>query len=258
MSGVSSWGGLLWGTVLSSEWASMALPGLSAAVGLIVFSLPGSPSLGLVETPQVGYLVIISIFPAHSGWVGSQAHLVNWFQGTGIRQKVNAQQVRLLLCSPSSQLSPPKTTELPRVFQPSSSIFSTSQQDKKDRACQNQGSVFNSSMSFQTSKKSHRTAVKTGGAWLLRDNCRERRWFLHFFLGSPEVPGTWLVYTLWVRQPQPWCPDQEDVWPQVGGLGAVWVPPHLHGSGSRVRGDPTHTKLRKRDEYMWVSFVFRN
>ena len=60
------WGlGLRWaslGTVLSSEWASMALPGLSAAVRLIVFSLPGSPSLGLVETPQVGYLVIIPIF----------------------------------------------------------------------------------------------------------------------------------------------------------------------------------------------------
>ena len=37
-------------------------PGVSAAIRLIVFSLPGSPSLGLVETPQVGYLVIIPIF----------------------------------------------------------------------------------------------------------------------------------------------------------------------------------------------------
>ena len=89
---------------------------------------------------------------------------MSWFQGTGIRQKINGQQVRLLLCSPSRRLSPPKTTELPRVSQPSSPIFSTSQQDKKDRACQNPGSVFTSSMSFQTSKKSHRTKVKTGGA----------------------------------------------------------------------------------------------
>ena len=50
------------GTVLSSEWASLALPGVSAAVGLLVCPLPDSPSLGLLETPQVGHLVIIPIF----------------------------------------------------------------------------------------------------------------------------------------------------------------------------------------------------
>ena len=55
-------GGLLWVTVLSSAWASLALPGVSAVVGLLVCSLPDSPSLGLLETPQVGYLVIIPIF----------------------------------------------------------------------------------------------------------------------------------------------------------------------------------------------------
>ena len=93
-----------------------------------------------------------SNFPAHSGWVGRQVHLVNWFQGTGILQKVNGQQVRLLLWSPFSRLSPPKRTELLRVSQPSSPVFSAPQRDKKDRACQNQGSVFTSSMSFQTSK----------------------------------------------------------------------------------------------------------
>ena len=60
------WGlGLGWaslGTVLSSEWASLPLPGVSAAVGLLVSPLADSPSVGLLETPQVGYLVIIPIF----------------------------------------------------------------------------------------------------------------------------------------------------------------------------------------------------
>ena len=50
------------GTVLSSEWASLALPGVSAAFGLLVCPLPDSPSLGLLETPQVGHLVIIPMF----------------------------------------------------------------------------------------------------------------------------------------------------------------------------------------------------
>ena len=46
-------GELLWVTVLSSVWASLALPGISAVVGLLVWSLPDSPSLGLLETSQV-------------------------------------------------------------------------------------------------------------------------------------------------------------------------------------------------------------
>ena len=49
-------------TVLSSEWASLALPEVSAVVGLLVCPLPDSPSLGLLETPQMGYLVIVPIF----------------------------------------------------------------------------------------------------------------------------------------------------------------------------------------------------
>ena len=141
-----------------------------------------------------------------------------------------------------------------------SRVFSAPQRGKKDRACQNQGSVFASSMSFQSSKKSHRTKVKTGGAWLLKDNCGERRWSLHFFLGSQGVPETWPVYTLGAVWPQPWCPcpDRGDVWPQLGGLETMWVSPHLHGSGSRVWGDHTHTKLIKREEYMRASLVCRN
>ena len=62
MSGLWGWSGLLWVTVLSSVWASLALPVVSAMVGLLVCPLPDSPSLGLLDTPQVGYLVIIPIF----------------------------------------------------------------------------------------------------------------------------------------------------------------------------------------------------
>ena len=50
------------GTVLSSAWASLALLGVSAVVGLLVCLLPDSPSLGLLDTPQMGYLVIVPIF----------------------------------------------------------------------------------------------------------------------------------------------------------------------------------------------------
>ena len=157
--------------------------------------------------------------------------------------------MRLLLWSPSNPLSPPKRTELPLVFQLSSAIFSTPQWDKKDRACQKQGSVFNSSMSFQTSKKPHRTKVKPGEAWLLMDNWGERRLTLDVFLGSQEVPGTWLVYILGALRPQSWCSDQGDVDSRLGGLGTVWVSPHLHASGSCARGD--HTQSLEKGKNTW-------
>ena len=64
------WGlGLGWaslGTVLSSEWASLALPGVSAEVRLLVCSLPGSPPWGSRRTLRWlpgNY----SNVPAHSG-----------------------------------------------------------------------------------------------------------------------------------------------------------------------------------------------
>ena len=115
------------GTVLSSEWASLALPGVSAAVGLLVSPLPGSPPWAPGDAsggPPGNH----SNVPARSGSpeceVGRQVHLANWFQGTGVGHKVTGQQVSLLLWSPSSQLSPPKRAELPLVFQPSSPVFS--------------------------------------------------------------------------------------------------------------------------------------
>ena len=49
------------GTVLSSEWASLALSGVSVAVGLLVCLPPGSPPWAPGD-PSGGYLVIIPIF----------------------------------------------------------------------------------------------------------------------------------------------------------------------------------------------------
>ena len=65
MSGVWGWGGLLW-ELCSPEWASLALPGVSAEVRLLVCSLPGSPPWGSWRTLRWlpgNY----SNVPAHSG-----------------------------------------------------------------------------------------------------------------------------------------------------------------------------------------------
>ena len=73
-------------------------------------------------------------------------------QGAGIGQKVNGQQVRLLPCSPSSRLSPPKRTDLPVSPSPASGVCSQHLSGtRKEQPCQTQGSVFNIIM----------TAVKT-------------------------------------------------------------------------------------------------
>ena len=63
-----------------------------------------------------------------------------------------------------STLSSKENRAAPRLSAQLYYVFSAPQQDKKDRACEKQGTVFNSSMSFQTSKKSYDTKVKTGGA----------------------------------------------------------------------------------------------
>ena len=52
---------LLWATC-SSLRGFRGPPRVGAAVGSESLPLLGSPSLGLMETPQVGYLVIIPIF----------------------------------------------------------------------------------------------------------------------------------------------------------------------------------------------------
>ena len=59
MSGVWSRGGFLWETMLFSEWGSMALPGVSAEVGLFIFPSDKFTFPGLINTPQIGYLVVV-------------------------------------------------------------------------------------------------------------------------------------------------------------------------------------------------------
>ena len=127
---------------------------------------------------------------------------MNWFQGTGMGQKVNGQQVRLLLWSPSGRLSPPKRTELPLVFQTSSPVFSAPQQDKKHRACQKQGSVFTSSMRFQTSKKITQNQSENRRGLTSQGQLRGEEMDSTLLSRVLEVPGTRLVHTLGIHRPQ--------------------------------------------------------
>ena len=94
-----------------------------------------------------------SNFPTRAWQDGRQVYLVSWLQGTWIRQKANGQQVRLLLWSPSSRSSLfSREQTSPSSSSPASGVFSQHLSGtRKDRAWQNQGSVFNIIM----------TAVKT-------------------------------------------------------------------------------------------------
>ena len=174
-----------------------------------------------------------------------QVHLANWFQGTGIRQKVNGQQVRLLLCSPSCWLSPPKRTELPLVSQPSSPVFSAPQQDEKEPA---RTKVVCSPLAWAF-KAAKITQIQSENRRVLTSQGQLRGEEMVPALLS-RIPASWLVHTLGAGWPQPWCPDRGDMWPQVGGLSTMWVSPRLHGSGSHVRGD--HKQSWEKGKNTWV------
>ena len=141
----------------------------------------------------------------------------------------------LLLGSPSSRSSllsrdqtcPSSPSPAPGVF--SQHLSGT----RKDRACQNQGNVFDIIM----------TAVKTVN---ITQNQRERR---RTSLGQcgerrptlplSAIPGGYrspLISTLGAQPAGTWGPNQGS-WAQVQGLGIVWVSPLPRGSGSCVHGD---------------------
>ena len=111
------------GNVLFSEgvpWPSQGSVLQWAESFPLPFTFPGVPGHSSGGLPS-NY----SNFPAHSGWIGRWVDLVNWLQGTWIRQGVNGQQVRLLLCSPSGQpslLSRDQTC--PLFSSPASGVFS--------------------------------------------------------------------------------------------------------------------------------------
>ena len=130
--------------------------------------------------------------PAQAWREGRQVHLVSWLQGTWIRQKAKGQEVMLLLWSPSSQpslLSRDQTS--PSSPSPASGMFSQHLSGTiKDRACQNQGSVFNIIMTaVETVNITQTQREETRTSW---DKCWERRPTLHFFLSCQEFTRTHL------------------------------------------------------------------
>ena len=176
-----------------------------------------------------------SNFPAWAWREGRQVHLVNWLQGTRIRQKAKGQQVRLLLWSHSSRpslLSRDQTC--PSSPSPVSGVFSQHLSGtRKDQACQNQGSVFNIIMTAvktvnitQTQREKKRTSL---------GQCGERRPTLPLSI----IPGGYrspLASALGAQTAEPWGPNQRS-WAQAQGLWIVWLSAHPYGSGSCVLRD---------------------
>ena len=99
-----------------------------------------------------------------------------------------------------SILSSEENRAAPRLSAQLSCVFSAPQRDKKDRARQNQGTVFNSSMSFQTSKKKKKriTQNQSENRRGLTSQGQLRGEETDPALPSrvPGVPQTWLVYTV--------------------------------------------------------------
>ena len=107
--------------------------------------LSGSPSLGLLETPQVSYLVIIPIHQQEHGEKGAglSGQLI---AGHMDQQKATEQQVRLQLCSPSSRhpYSLSRDQTCPSSSSPASGVFSQNFSGiRDDPECQHHGSVLN-------------------------------------------------------------------------------------------------------------------
>ena len=222
----------LWG-------GSMALPGAVLRQALSL-SLPGSPSLGH-GGPSGGLPGNHSNFPAPSGWVGRQVHLLKWFQGSGKKSAGRSWGCGcdLLLVDP-----PQQRTELPLDFQPSSPVSSSSQWNKTDRARQSHGGVFNIIMAaaetVHITQNQSKEQDLSGTMWGEETNPS--------LLST--VPGGYRNVTLGVQPAETWCPKQGSchsrsrgwgggvtletvgVCPQVPGLGTVWASPHPPGSGT--------------------------
>ena len=135
-------------------------------------SLQGSSSLGLLEIPQVGFLVIIPIYQDKRK---RQVHLVNWLQSTWIRQKANGIRWG---CAFGSTVLLSRDQPCPSSSSPASGAFSQLLSGtRKDRACQNQGSVLSMIM----------TAVETVN---ITQNQRERGGLLWDNVGRGDWPCT--------------------------------------------------------------------
>ena len=135
-------------------------------------TLSGSPSLGLLETPQVSYLVIIAIHQQEHGEKGAGLY-EQLIAGHMDQQKTNEQQVRLQLCSPSSRhpYSLSRDQTCPSSFSPASGVFSQNLSGiREDPECQHHGSVFNIiTMAVKTvniTQNRRECGRAGGGAWV--------------------------------------------------------------------------------------------
>ena len=126
--------------------------------------LQGSPSVGLLETPQVSYLVIFPIHQHKHGKrrTGLSGQLIaghmnqaksQWAAGEGaavlsFQQSVHAQQ----------------RPDLPLVSSPAPGVFSRHlSRTTKDRDCQHQGSVFNVTLTAVTTVNITENRRERGG-----------------------------------------------------------------------------------------------
>ena len=141
---------------------------------LPISSLPlsGSPSLGLLETPQVSYLVIIAIHQQEHGEKGAGLY-EQLIAGHMDQQKANEQQVRLQLCSPSSRhpYSLSRDQTCPSSSSPASGVFSQNLSGiREDPECQHHGSVLNIiTMAVKTvniTQNRRECGRAGGGAWV--------------------------------------------------------------------------------------------
>ena len=196
------------------------------------FTLPGAPG---DTSGRCVYLVINPIFQHEHGgkegrftwWVDCRAH------GSGKKPKGS----RWGCCCdliPVDRRCSAETRPAPHSPSPVSGVFSQHLSGtRKDRACQNQGSVFNIIMTAvktvnitQTQREKKRTSL---------GQCGERRPTLPLSI----IPGGYrslLASALGAQTAEPWGPNQKS-WAQAQGLGIVWLSAHPHGSGSCVLRD---------------------
>ena len=162
----------------------------SLYTGLYLFaSLPrgGSPSLGPLGTPQVGYLVIIPLTSMRV--VGREAGLLGeLIAGTWIRKKPMGSGEVAAVTSFRSTVLLSRDQPCPSPSSPASGAFSQLLSGtRKDRACRNQGSAL--SMIMTAVETVNITEPKGKGRTSL-GQCGERSPTLHFFLPSQAVTGT--------------------------------------------------------------------
>ena len=120
---------LLW-AACSSLRGLRGSPRVRDAVGSESLPLPGSPSLGHGGSSG-GLPGNHSNFPAHSGWVGTQVHLLSWFQGSGKKSTGSRWG-----CSFRSTVLLSRDQTCPSISSPASDVFSQLLSGtRKDQAC---------------------------------------------------------------------------------------------------------------------------